>query len=126
MKGEWNEEVLFRAATFVEFDEKAALQLLSRMKLARWNDLKMEHLATELSGKSIVPLPGIYTKSTSDVVYIHPSRFSTSCDPLRLLIYTLMCLEERHEEDSCKLGLFFNMQDYRFSFKQMASFSLDD
>eukprot|EP00977_Amphora_coffeiformis_P015849 scaffold4743_cov171-Amphora_coffeaeformis.AAC.22 len=122
----WNEELLFRVASFVEFDEEAALQLLSRMKLARWNNLKAEQLATEFSGRSIVPLPRIYTKSTTDIVYIHPSVFPLSCDPLRLLIYTLMCLGERHGEDSCKPGLLFNMQDYRFSFEQMASFSLDD
>ena len=128
----WSDESLLRVWNWVNFDKEQAMKVLRNMKPSHWHtsfhEVSANSLAKDFASRAVLPLPGISTKSCSNVIYIRPSRFFAVKDPLRLITYTMNCIYDRYGDSSssCKMALLVNLKGYHLTSRQQDKFGFAD
>ena len=119
-----NIEMTWRLLYVTDFDIKEALKILENTDMDLWKVQSKVLLESFAKTGSIFPLPSIETKTATEMVYIYPARFDTSCQVIPMLNYLCQCVWQRNVK--AKIGLLLDMQKYRFLPEQMAALSIDE
>lgn len=118
-----NVEMTWRLLYVTDFDIEKAMKILENENLDLWKVQTSVLLESFAKTESIFPLPSIETKTATEIFYIYPARFDTSCHVINMLNYLCLCVWQRNVK--AKIGLLFDMQNYVFSAEQMSAVSID-
>lgn len=114
---------ILRSVQKTGYHPQRSLRLLKRTD-RRYMNITAQELESQLTTKTLFPLPGVYSDVVDDFFYMRPCRFTPGATPISAiisnLVYVMDSIYERHRNTNRKIGFIANMNDWR-----MENFSVD-